>query len=169
MAKYKKSFKELPLKEARKIQLKRTKKSRIIDRRSTSKNIVTDERWKKNPSKYDYPDLDTKKIPYKEYKKLPYKGDFKKMKTIISEMNRLENEFANDYRNKLKKNNYIIPEKQKQILIKSHAEKQTRQNQKLEKLVLKNRDHVEKWLDSHKSDSSLSNELKRILDKKKIK
>lgn len=56
----KRKRKVLPILLARKFQAKRTKQARNRDSKSTSKNVIRDSRWKKNPGKFDYPRVDTK-------------------------------------------------------------------------------------------------------------
>jgi len=56
----KRKRKILPIAKARKVQAKRTKQARNRDSKTTSKNVIRDARWAKEPGKYDYRNVDTK-------------------------------------------------------------------------------------------------------------
>jgi hypothetical protein len=66
--------KKLSLKEALKVHRKRSKMARNQDRKKTSKSVITDDRWAKNPGKHDYPGVDTEKIPVAKFAKLRHRG-----------------------------------------------------------------------------------------------
>lgn len=52
--------KVFPISKARKVQETRSKQARNRDSKTTSKNVIRDSRWKKNPGSFDYPGVDTK-------------------------------------------------------------------------------------------------------------
>ena len=56
----KRKRKVLPIAQARKFQGTRTKQARTRDAKTTSKKVIRDSRWKKDPGKFDYPGVDTK-------------------------------------------------------------------------------------------------------------
>jgi hypothetical protein len=66
------------------IQSFRSGKARNRDSKTTSKKIVKDSRWKKNPGMYDYPGIDTKgegRDPHYEYRITEKKKKEKKKKS----------------------------------------------------------------------------------------
>jgi hypothetical protein len=69
---------------AQHIQSLRSGKARTSDAKTTSKKVVKDARWKKNPGKYDYPGVDTKgegRDPHYEYRINEKKKKEKKKKS----------------------------------------------------------------------------------------
>ena len=52
--------KVFPIAKARKHQETRSKQARTRDSKTTSKKVIRDARWKKEPGKFDYPGVDTK-------------------------------------------------------------------------------------------------------------
>lgn len=55
----KKKGKKLNVVEAHVINGKRSQRARDMDKKTLSKKIATDQRWKDEPGKYDYPGVDT--------------------------------------------------------------------------------------------------------------
>lgn len=56
----KRKRKVFPISKARKFQGTRSKQARNRDSKTTSKKVIRDARWKKNPGSFDYPGVDTK-------------------------------------------------------------------------------------------------------------
>jgi len=56
----KKTNQKLSFKEAKRVQKTRSKQARNRDSSTTSKKVIKDVRWKKEPGKFDYPKIDTK-------------------------------------------------------------------------------------------------------------
>lgn len=80
--------KKIPFEEAKKFHMGREKSARLRDEARWSKYIVYDTRWKKNPKKYDYPNIDTPII--KDPKELQKKVD----KIIAEEKERKQVRYA---------------------------------------------------------------------------
>lgn len=65
----KKTHRPLPVKEAKKIHAKRSKRSRILDEKKANKKQIKDARWKKSPERFDFPGVDTLKKKSKQPEK----------------------------------------------------------------------------------------------------